>query len=185
MCASPVSARLVGNLKQFIQFGIVGGSGTLVNLGVIYAGTKISEWVGISVDDVFMNLLGTRFNVRWYHCIQVVAFLTANTWNYQLNRLWTFKGVNPKSWWRGFWPFLLTGLGALVVSLIVSTLLMNPTSPIALPEDIFDDTTGFRTKFYWASAISIVVAMPVNFVINKLWTFRKAAPAVVVDAEPR
>ena len=49
---------------------------------------------------------------------------------------------------------------------------MNPTSPLHLPTDILDDSTGLRTKVYWASAISIIVAMPINFILNKLWTFR-------------
>ena len=57
------------------------------------------------------------------------------------------------------------------------TLLMNPTTPLGLPDSLFDDSTGLRTKSYWAQAISTLVAMPVNFVINKLWTFGK--PKVV------
>lgn len=70
------------------------------------------------------------------------------------------------------------------MSQVVATLLMNPTSPIALSPVIFDDSSGLRTKFYWASAISIVVAMPVNFIINKVWTFRKPKTVVVQVAEP-
>ena len=53
------------------------------------------------------------------------------------------------------------------------TFLMNPLSPIALPAEVFDDSTGLRTKSYWAQAISTFVAMPVNFVINKFWAFGK------------
>ena len=64
---------------------------------------------------------------------------------------------------------------------------MNPLSPIALSPTIFDDSSGLRTKFYWATAISIIVAMPVNFLVNKLWAFRKprTGTRVVVDQQPQ
>ncbi|TNM00588.1 GtrA family protein [Corynebacterium tapiri] len=168
-------------MRQFIMFGVVGGSGTIVNLAVVYLSKKIAEhgW-GILEHDVFSNLFGTQFNIRWYHVFMVIAFLVANTWNYQLNRMWTFRGVPKRSWLRGFLPFLASGLVSLAVSQIVATLLMNPTSPLALPAYL-DDSSGLRTRFYWAAAISIVVAMPVNFMINKLWAFRKPKTAAIVD----
>ena len=178
------SGRFSTTFRQFLMFGIVGGSGTLVNLLVVYLSKKIGEWGwGISEHDVFMNLFGTDYNIRWFNIFMTIAFIVANTWNYQLNRSWTFRGYSQRSWWRGFFPFLLTGIGAFLVSQIVATLLMNPTSPVGLPTDIFDDSTGLRTKFYWASAISIIVAMPVNFIINKLWAFKGSSKKVVVVSE--
>lgn len=183
---STVSAvRILNGFRQFVMFGLVGGSGTLVNLLVTYLSKKGAE-IGWSIheNDVFSNLFGTEFNIRWYHIFATIAFLVANTWNYQLNRSWTFRGIPKRSWIRGFFPFLFTGLFAFAVSQVVLTLLMNPTSPIGLPDDIFDGSTGLRTKFYWAQAISILVAMPVNFVINKLWTFAKPKVKVVATTEP-
>ena len=178
------SGRFSTTFRQFLMFGIVGGSGTLVNLLVVYLSKKIGEWGwGISEHDVFLNLFGTDYNIRWFNIFMTIAFIVANTWNYQLNRSWTFRGYTQRSWWRGFFPFLLTGIGAFLVSQIVATLLMNPTSPVGLPTDIFDDSTGLRTKFYWASAISIIVAMPVNFIINKLWAFKGSSKKVVVVSE--
>ncbi|MBN9644844.1 GtrA family protein [Corynebacterium sp. CCM 8862] len=132
---------------------------------------KVGSGFGVHEQDAFVNLLGTAYNIRYHHVFFTIAFLVANTWNYQLNRMWTFRG-NRRGWWREFFPFLLTGIGALMVSLVVMTLLMNPNSPLALPADVFDDSTGFRTKLYWASLIAIAVATPVNFIVNKLWTFR-------------
>jgi len=177
-------ARVQNTARQFLMFGLVGGSGTIVNLVVSVASKKIAGWTaGISEHDVFMPLFGTDYNIRWFNIFMTIAFLVANTWNYQLNRSWTFRGLPQRTWWRGFFPFLLTGIGALIVSQIVATLLMNPTSPIALPTDIFDDSTGLRTKFYWATAISIIVAMPVNFLVNKLWAFRKPRQTRVVTEQ--
>ncbi|WP_411208082.1 GtrA family protein [Corynebacterium callunae] len=177
--------RFVRATRQFIKFGIVGGSGTLVNLVVAALSKKIAGWTaGIHESDAFMNLLGTDFHIRWYHVFMTIAFFVANTWNYQLNRMWTFKSAKIVSWWKGFFPFLATGLVAFVVSQIVATLLMNDTSPIALSSEIFDDSSGLRTKFYWALIISIVVSMPVNFVVNKYWTFRKPKARIVLTTEP-
>lgn len=90
------------------------------------------------------------------------------------------------SWLRGFFPFLITGVGAMIVSQIVMVALINTNSPVQLPSDIFDDSSGLRNKSYWANAISIVVAMPINFVINKLWTFRSKpkSPVVVAQEDP-
>ena len=182
--SSRASGRFSTTFRQFLMFGIVGGSGTLVNLLVVYLSKKIGEWGwGISEHDVFMNLFGTDYNIRWFNIFMTIAFIVANTWNYQLNRSWTFRGYAQRSWWRGFFPFLLTGIGAFLVSQIVATLLMNPTSPLGLPTDIFDDSSGLRTKFYWASAISIIVAMPVNFIINKLWAFKGSSNKLVVVSE--
>lgn len=181
-------ARIQNNARQFLLFGLVGGSGTVVNLLVSVASKKIAGWTaGVSEYDVFLPLVGTDFNIRWFNIFMTIAFLVANTWNYQLNRSWTFRGLPQRTWWRGFFPFLLTGIGAFLVSQVVATLLMNPLSPIALSPTIFDDSSGLRTKFYWATAISIIVAMPVNFLVNKLWAFRKprTGTRVVVDQQPQ
>lgn len=164
---------------------MVGGSGVFVNLIVVYLSKKIAGWCfDLHEDDIFMNLLGTSFNIRWYHIFLTIAFLIANTWNYQLNRMWTFRSSSV-GWVRGFFAFLAIGVLAFLVNLTVTTLLMNPTSPLALPSDIFDNSTGLRTKLYYATAIGIFVSMPVNFLINKLWTFRKApASKVIIQTEP-
>lgn len=173
------------NLRQFLRFGIVGGSGTLVNIAVSVVSKKIAEsGFGISEHDAFLNILGSQFHVRWYNVFITIAFLVANMWNYQLNRMWTFRGANYRSWWRGFFPFLVAGIGAFLVTQVVAVLLMNPQSPIELPASIFDDSTGLRTKYYWANLIGVVVAMPMNFMLNKLWTFRKPKVRIVVESRP-
>ena len=171
--------RFVSNLGQFIKFGLVGGSGALVNIATSIVAAKCAlNWWGATPHDAMFNLFGTQFHVRWFMLLSTIAFLVANTWNYQLNRVWTFRGVHARSWLRGFFPFLATGALAFAVSLTCMTLLMNPTTPIGLPDHIFDDSTGLRTKSYWALAISTFIAMPVNFIINNFWAFGKPKSAV-------
>lgn len=179
MRGGSTAVRLKKNFREFIKFGIVGGSGVLVNFLVFYLASKaLLHGFGLGADDVVTQIGSTRWNVRWYHLLSSLAFLLANTWNYHLNRNWTFGGMEKRSWLRGFFPFLATGLVAFVVSLTCMTLLMNPATPFGLPDHVFDGSSGLRTKSYWAQAISTLIAMPVNFVINKLWTFKK--PKIVV-----
>ncbi|MEJ6012668.1 GtrA family protein [Corynebacterium sp. H127] len=175
--------RLKTNTSQFIKFGIVGGSGVPVNLLVAALAMKISLWTGgPAYHDAVIDIVGTPFNIRGYHVFQAIAFLVANLWNYQLNRSWTFGNLEKRSWLRGFFPFLATGLLAFLVQMFVTTLMLNPTSPLALPE-FLDDSSGLKNRFYWAQAISILVAMPVNFIVNKLWAFRTRKPTHIVLSE--
>ena len=72
--------------RQFIKFGLVGGTGVLVNTAVAIAARKAGlEW-GVNEHDVFANLLGTRWNIRWSHVYATLAFFIANIWNFQIGR---------------------------------------------------------------------------------------------------
>ena len=155
------------NAWQFVRFSLVGGSGVLVNLVVLI----IVKRLGPHPEDAIVALNPTDFHVRWYHAYSTVAFWVANLWNFQLNRWWTFRSSKHSTWWREYWPFLAVGLLGQAVGLVLLTLLMHHGSPIALPTDPLDDTTGFRTRLYWAQLIVIVVVTPLSFVLNKLWTF--------------
>jgi putative flippase GtrA len=174
------------NWLLLFRFGVVGFSGVFVNLLV----TVIANKVGPDEDGIFLGLPLTDYNVRWYHVFSTAAFLVANLWNFQLNRLWTFRSAKHSGWLREYVPFLTVGLLAQVVGLGILTLLMHPNSPLALPPAIFDDSTGFRTRLYWAQLITIAVVTPVSFVLNKIWTFsavrgrHKVAGTASAELEP-
>lgn len=146
---------------------MVGGSGALVNMLVVI----ILKKVGPSYRDVFIDLPLTDFNVRWYHVIVTIAFLVANFWNFWINRRWTFRTTKHSSWYSEYPPFLAVGAIGQVLSLGLVTALIHSGSPISLSDRLFDDSSGFRTKLYWAQLISIVVVTPVTFLVNKFWTF--------------
>ncbi|HEX3207166.1 MAG TPA: hypothetical protein VHQ68_13085, partial [Propionibacteriaceae bacterium] len=38
-------------------------------------------------------------------------------------------------------------------------------------QTFFDNSTGFRTRFYWAQLITIAIVTPLSFLLNKFWTF--------------
>jgi len=82
-----------------------------------------------------------------------------------------FRSADHSGWWREYGPFLAVGLVAQMVGLLLLTALMHPGSPISLPSSVFDDSTGLRTKYYWAQLIMIAFTVPLSFVVNKLWTF--------------
>lgn len=164
---SALYARHRRNLGLLARFGVVGGSGVLVNLVTLI----VLRRLGPHFDNAVVGILSSDFNLRWYHVYSTIAFLVANLSNFQLNRTWTFRSNRVVSWWREYWPFLVVGLGGQVIGLALLTLLMHPYSPVSLPTDVFDDSSGLRNRLYWSQLIVIALVMPVSFVLNKLWTF--------------
>jgi putative flippase GtrA len=171
-------ARHRASLGQFSRFCLVGASGVLVNLVVAYLCKKGAPliWPQAQENAVLWDLPGVKYNIRWYHLFSMVAFLVANLTNYQLNRSWTFQD-RARSWFGPFTRFFMVGLLSQLVGMGVETALMNANSPIQLPSSVFDDSTGLRTKWYWAHLIMIMVTIPVSFLLNKFWTFRRARTA--------
>ncbi len=170
-------SRYSNSIWQLFRFGVVGGLGVLVNMLALIIVTKLFPliWPGAGIPEgegVWWPIVGTEFNVRWYHVMASVAFLVANVFNFQLNRLWTFKSYHASGWFREYWPFLTVGLAALGIGLVIFTALMNPGSPVALPSDILDGSSGLRSRKYWANLIMIVCTIPISFLLNKFWTFR-------------
>ncbi|HKX68346.1 MAG TPA: GtrA family protein [Intrasporangium sp.] len=155
------------NWVLLFRFALVGASGVVVNLATLV----LVKRLGPDPDDPIIGLPLTDYNVRWYHVYSTIAFLVANLWNFQLNRSWTFRKGAHKTWWREYWPFVTVGLLGQLVGLVLLTLLMHPHSPVALPTSVLDDSTGLRTRLYWAQLIVIAVVTPISFVLNKLWTF--------------
>ena len=83
------------------------------------------------------------------------SFLVAVTNNYTWNRLWTFRGERGNVAYQGI-RFLVVSTLALCTNLVVLHLLVR----LGLGEVL-------------AQAIAIVLVTPLNFVGNKLWSFRR------------
>ncbi|MCC2593254.1 GtrA family protein [Tessaracoccus sp. OS52] len=168
--------RYETTIWQFFRFGVVGGLGVFVNFTVfILAGKLLAlKWAGADAGEgaVWWDLPFTDFNVRWYHVKSTIAFFVANVFNFQLNRRWTFRSHHSANWAREYFPFLTVGLIAQGVGLLIMTALMMEGSPVALPRSILDDSTGLRTREYWAQLIMILCTIPITFLVNKFWTFK-------------
>ncbi|HEY2478256.1 MAG TPA: GtrA family protein [Solirubrobacterales bacterium] len=128
------AARRRGSWAQLLKFGVVGGSGYLINLGV------------------FAFLSG---NLGVYHAVAAVgAFCVAVTSNFLWNRYWTFgpgDGLAHQQAAR----FFVVSVASLVINLVVLEAIVASSSISELG----------------AQAIAVAVAMPFNFLGNKLWTF--------------
>lgn len=158
-------------LRQFVKFGIVGGGGVVVNMAVAIVMNKLNGGT-INAQRILFPIPGTPYNFRFTSLVWLVAFLVANVFNFQLNRSWTFRGTRRAPWFREFWPFLAVGSAAAIIGLFVKIAFTNPKSPVYLPEPWFHENAGLQSREYWAQLFTILITMPINFVVNKLWTFR-------------
>jgi putative flippase GtrA len=90
----------------------------------------------------------------------ILAFCVAVTNNFLLNRHWTFRAGDGHAGFQAA-RFLTVSLIALAFNLVVLELLVS--------------TAGLEKVA--AQAIAILAATPLNFVGNKLWSFRHSTPA--------
>lgn len=157
--------------RQFVMFGLVGGAGIVVNMIVAIIMNKAHGGTA-NAQQILFAIPGTEFNFRFTSLVWIVAFLVANLFNFQLNRSWTFRGTAKAPWFHEFWPFLLVGSVAALAGLFIKIAFTNPTSPIYLPEPWFHENAGLQSREYWSQLLTILITMPINFIVNKLWTFR-------------
>jgi len=128
------AARRPASWIQLLKFGLVGGSGYLINLAVF-------------------ALLAGPLGV--HHVVAAIgAFCVAVTNNFVWNRYWTFgPGEGPAHFQAA--RFFIVSLASLGLNIGVLELLIS------------HHLTGELA----AQAIAVAVAMPFNFLGNKLWTF--------------
>jgi putative flippase GtrA len=91
-----------------------------------------------------------------YLVAATISFLVAVTSNYTWNRLWTFRDQRGHFGLQGM-RFFIVSVAALGVNLVALDLLVH---------------VGGLGKFL-ANAIAIPLVTPLNFVGNKLWSFRR------------
>jgi putative flippase GtrA len=128
------AARRPASWWQLLRFGIVGGSGYLINLAV------------------FALLAG---NLGVHHTLAAVgAFCVAVTSNFLWNRYWTFGPGEASASFQAA-RFFAVSLASLGLNLVVLEALV----------------AGGGIGDLTAQAIAVAVAMPFNFLGNKLWTF--------------
>lgn len=174
---SPTSTDRAGRAaRQFVQFGLIGVAGVAVNMGTfVLVNNLCFHLLGIEDKDAFLPLPGTGRAIRYYIVYAGIAFLVANTFNFLWNRHWTFRDSHggKAPFMKEFLPFLAVGAVAQLVGFVILFLLRNSESPFYLSAPFFtDDGPAITKRIYWAQLIQIGLVMPINFVVNKLWTFR-------------
>lgn len=125
------------SLIQFIKFGIVGLSNTLISY-IVY-------------------LVGVRFGMH-YLLASVLGFVISVLNSFYWNNKYVFqKGDEERNLWitlvKTFLAYASTGL-------ILANILLY----------IWVDVLGISE--YLGPVINLIITVPLNFVINKLWAFR-------------
>jgi putative flippase GtrA len=139
--ASPLE-RIPVSLRQFVKFAVVGGTGTLVNLGVFQLVVFLYEHATGGSAGIFNQVaVGIAF------CVAVIS-------NFLLNRFWTFR--NRGRIIRHFSRFLVVSLIGFGLNELIFTLLHN--------------VGGVHRLL--SLLLAILVVTPVNFVGSKWWAFR-------------
>jgi putative flippase GtrA len=109
--------------------------------------------VGYAINLVVYTTLINHAGVH-YLLASICAFFVAVTNNYWWNRVWTFRGQRGHVAYQGL-QFLVVSTMVLGVNLLVLQALVSAGV----------DKVG-------AQRVAVVVATPLNFLGNKLWSFR-------------
>ena len=83
------------------------------------------------------------------------SFLVAVTSNYPWNRLWTFRGQRGHVGYQGLRFFVVSLLALAANELLLTAFVAGGMGKVV------------------AQAIAVVLVTPINFVGNKLWSFRR------------
>ena len=131
--------KIYSTLIQFIKFGIVGISNTLIS----YCTYAVLVWLGVNF--LLSNLIGF-----------VVSVLNSFYWNsryvFDLNNADTKQKL--KALIKTFISYAGTGL------VLSSAMLILCIDIVHLSK-------------YIAPIINLIITVPVNFVVNKVWAFKK------------
>lgn len=136
--------RLRETVIQFIKFGIVGVSNTI-----------ISYLINIAV-----LLLLQPYRLSWdYVAGNLIAFILSVLWSFYWNNRMVFtvgEGEYRSIWKTLMKTYIAYGFTGILLNNLLSWLWVS--------------VIGI-SKFI-APLINLIISVPLNFVINKLWTFR-------------
>lgn len=141
-----ISDEAFGSVMQFIRFGIVGLSNTVVSY-VIYVSVLL-----------LLNKIAL-FDSYNYLVAQVVQFILSVLWSFFWNNKVVFKiGDNAQ---RNLWLSLLkTYLTYSFTGLFLNSLLLWFWIDV------------LKISEFIAPLINLIVSVPINFILNKFWAFK-------------
>lgn len=129
---------------QFIKFGIVGVSNTILSYLI----------------NVAALLVLAPFHISWdYFAANIIAFILSVAWSFFWNNKYVFKARDGEK--RNIWAALAkTYVSYAVTGLLLANILSY----------IWIDLIGISK--YIAPLLNLVISVPVNFLLNKLWAFK-------------
>lgn len=131
-------------ITQFVKFGIVGFSNVIVSYGINVIALILLKKYNLSYDYIIANM---------------VAFILSVLWSFYWNNRFVFKEEDGK---RNLVKALLKTYVAYSFSCII---LNNVLSWVWI------EILGISK--YIAPMINLIITIPVNFIMNKLWAFKK------------
>lgn len=139
------------SLMQFVKFGIVGVSNTLVSYGIYV-----------------IVLLGFR-GMGWlpkadYMIAQVAAFFLSVLWSFFWNNKYVFRQGEGEE------RSLIKALLKTYVSYGFTGLLLNSVLIVLWVQ-------VFHLSEFIAPIINLLISVPINFIINKFWAFKSSKTA--------
>jgi putative flippase GtrA len=138
----PLEFAVRKSFRQFIKFCFVGASGVVVNLAVFNATLLLWQLAA-----------GDAPHAAEY-LANLLGFVVSVMTNYYLNRRWTFRSTGAVA--TELPKFFAVSVVAYVVNLGVFTLARHG---LDLSENV-------------SQLVAIACVMPINFILNKLWSFR-------------
>ena len=131
-------------LAQFVKFGLIGVTNTLLSYGIYMLVIWLLEPYNITFDYLIGSILGFIISVLW-------SFF----WN---NKLVFNKDAEKRSIWKSL---LKTYLSYAATGIVLANVLLY----------IFVDLMGISKAV--APFVGLLITVPLNFVLNKYWAFRK------------
>lgn len=129
---------------QFVKFGIIGLSNTVISY----------------ILNVAVLLILSPFSVSWdFFAGNMVGFLLSVLWSFYWNNRFVFtmqEGQQRSVWKALLKTYLAYGFTGIILNNILSWLWI----------------TKFGISKFIAPVINLIISVPLNFIINKLWAFR-------------
>ena len=131
--------------KEFLQFGLVGVSNTIISY-LLYVVTLL-----------LVSKSGVKFD---YIIANIVSWLLSVLWSFYWNNKFVFKkeeGEKRNIWAALFKTYVSYGFTGLILNNILSVLWVS----------------ALHISKMLAPIINLVISIPINFFMNKLWAFGK------------
>ena len=131
--------------KEFLQFGLVGVSNTIISY-LLYVVTLL-----------LVSKSGVKFD---YIIANIVSWLLSVLWSFYWNNKFVFKkeeGEKRNIWAALFKTYVSYGFTGLILNNILSVLWVSV----------------LNISKMLAPIINLVISIPINFFMNKLWAFGK------------
>lgn len=149
-------------LLQFVKFGLVGVSNTLISLVM----DLLSYYVlfrDVAMFDGAVALLGRMGvtvvgdDVRMW-VATLLAFLAGTINSFILNNRFVFRAQEKQRPGQLAWAFIKTLLCYALTGIVLAPLMKGWL-------------VGIGTPYWLASPITLIVTIPLNFIMNKFWAF--------------